>query len=272
MAWDATLELAYARQGLRTVPVMRRHVGPLRVQKHFHPEASGLCQHVLIHPPAGLVGGDRVTLDVSVGPSAEVQLTTPGAAKVYRSAGPEAVQTLTARVAAGGWLEWIPQETIAFDGARARLGCRFELAPGARLLAWDILVLGAAEPFVEGDVRQALDVCVDGVPALADAVRYDVALRASALGLGGARVTAVLVAVGAEGDLGAGLVEGCRALEASEREARARVTRIGDQPMLVGRWLGSSVERARRWLVSLWRLLRPSLGGGVVVPPRIWST
>jgi urease accessory protein len=269
MAWDATLELAYARQGVRTVPVTRRHTGPLRVQKHFHPEANGLCQHVLIHPPAGLVGGDRVMLDVAVGVDAAVQLTTPGAAKVYRSDEAAAVQTLAARVEGGGWLEWLPQETIVFDGARARLECGFELAPRARLLAWDILVLGAATPFVDGDVRQAFEVRVAGVPVLSDSVRYDAALCASPLGLGGARVSAVLVAFG---DVAAGLVEACRALESSGPDGRARVTQFGDQPMLVGRWLGSSVERARRWLVSLWRLLRPSLGGGEALLPRIWST
>ena len=254
------------------MPVTRRHTGPLRVQKHFHPEASGLCQHVLIHPPAGLVGGDRVALDVTVGVGAAVQLTTPGAAKVYRSAGPEAVQTVAASVEAGGWLEWIPQETILFDGARARLECGFDLEPRARLLAWDILVLGAATPFVDGDVRQALEVRIAGVPVLSDAVRYDAALRASPLGLGGSRVSAVFVAVGEPAELGTELVASCRALESNASDGRARVTRMGEHPMLVGRWLGSSVERARHWLVSLWRLLRPSLGGGAALPPRIWST
>jgi len=70
---------------------------------------------------AEMVGGDELTLEVKTGRNAAALLTTPGAAKWYRSAGPRARQSLSFEVA--GVLEWLPQETIVFDGARAELEC-----------------------------------------------------------------------------------------------------------------------------------------------------
>ena len=63
--WLAQLDLAYERRDDRTVPSLRRHVGPLRIQKHFEPE-PGLCEHVIVHPPAGIAGGDRLDINVTV--------------------------------------------------------------------------------------------------------------------------------------------------------------------------------------------------------------
>ncbi|PZR01464.1 MAG: urease accessory protein, partial [Flavobacterium psychrophilum] len=53
-SWPAELELAYARHGERTTPVQRRHLGPLRVQKHLYAEGPEVCQHIIVHPPGGI--------------------------------------------------------------------------------------------------------------------------------------------------------------------------------------------------------------------------
>jgi hypothetical protein len=92
--WDARLALAFARVGERSVMTHREHRGPLVVQKALHPEGPGVCQCVIVHPPAGIAGGDRLWLDVALGRDSFVQLTTPGAAKWYRSAGRSASQSL----------------------------------------------------------------------------------------------------------------------------------------------------------------------------------
>ncbi|WP_175573293.1 urease accessory protein UreD, partial [Pseudomonas aeruginosa] len=87
-AWHAQLELAYARAGDATRPVTRRHAGPLRVQKHLYAEGPEVCQHILVHPPGGIAGGDSLAFDVRLGERAWAQLTSPGAAKWYRAACP----------------------------------------------------------------------------------------------------------------------------------------------------------------------------------------
>lgn len=53
-SWLAELELGYGRFGDSTRPTLRRHVGPLRVQKHLYAEGPEVCQHIIVHPPGGL--------------------------------------------------------------------------------------------------------------------------------------------------------------------------------------------------------------------------
>lgn len=81
LAWHARLELAYTCADDATHPVVRRYVGPSRAQKHLYAEGLEVCQHVLVYPPGGTVGGDSLAFDVRLGEHAWVQFTSPGAAK-----------------------------------------------------------------------------------------------------------------------------------------------------------------------------------------------
>jgi|SRR5882724_3441044 len=133
-SWKASLSLAFARQGERSVLVGRAHDGPLVVQKPLYPEGADVCHAIIVHPPGGIAGGDELALDVDCAPQSHAVLTTPGAGKWYRSSGAWARQSLDFKVA--GTLEWLPRETIVFDGAIAELDTRVELAEGARFIGW----------------------------------------------------------------------------------------------------------------------------------------
>ena len=100
VGWDAALTLGLS--SATAAPCWRReHAGPLVVQKALHPEGDGVCQAIVVHPPGGIAGGDRLTLAIDVGARAHAQLTTPGAAKWYRSAGAAARQSVEAACGAG---------------------------------------------------------------------------------------------------------------------------------------------------------------------------
>ncbi|HOI65704.1 MAG TPA: urease accessory protein UreD, partial [Thiomonas arsenitoxydans] len=90
----------------------------------------------------GLVGGDILDIDLSVQEGAHALVTTPGAGRFYRSTGAPARQTLEARLAPGARLEWLPLETLAYNDCLGENRSRFHLAPGAELMAWDLLALG----------------------------------------------------------------------------------------------------------------------------------
>jgi urease accessory protein len=119
--WLAELDLGFAPRGSRTVLARRRHRGPLAVQRPFHPEGD-VCHVYLLHPPGGVVAGDRLAIRVAADPGAEALLTTPAAGKFYRSEGPVARQTVALEIGEGASLEWLPQETILYPGRAGR--CR----------------------------------------------------------------------------------------------------------------------------------------------------
>lgn len=278
-AWVGELALGYECRAGRTVPVERRHAGPLRVLKHFHPEPGGMLQHIVVHPPGGVASGDDLRVTLTLGPGAEVQMTTPGATSWYRAragaddaATPDATQRFAARLDAGAVLEWLPQPTILFDGARARVETRFELAADARLLAWDIVALGrraGALPFSHGALRYQVRVERGGRPIHHERLTLDAdsPLRDSPLGLGGADVFGAFLV--AAPDLPPPLVAACRAETVPDGQ-RAATTQLPG--VFVARFLGTSTEAAHAWFRRLWTLVRPEVLGRPATPLRIWST
>ncbi len=269
--WEAHLDLGFERDGERTVLARRVHAGPLRVQKALYPEGRDVCQAIIVHPPGGIVGGDRLALDVAMGPGARAQVTTPGAAKWYRSAGDGAFLRTRLKLAAGAVLEWLPLETLVFDGAVAAIDTRIELGRGARFIGWDVVALGrtaSGERFERGGYRQSVELHQDGELAWCERVVLaggSAALQSGAI-LANAPVFGTMIAAGAEID--DGLVATCRAI-GGPGEPWA-VTRIAH--VLVARVRGDSAIGARTHLARLWTALRPAFLGRAAVPPRLWST
>jgi urease accessory protein UreH len=83
MSWHAHLSLNYRRDAERTL-VHDRHTGPLRVLASLYPEGPAICHNVLVHPPGGIVGGDVLELELTLGEQSHALLTTPGATRFYR--------------------------------------------------------------------------------------------------------------------------------------------------------------------------------------------
>lgn len=267
-SWHAELELAYARFGGCTRPVQRRHLGPLRVQKHLYAEGPEVCQHIIVHPPGGIAGGDRLNISARVEADAWAQITSPGAAKWYRAAGP-AYQRLDLKVAAGATLEWLPQETIVYSAAQAELTTAIELEGDARLFYWDVVALGrpaSGERFDLGHFQAHLDIRRDGRLLWHERQRLsgNDGLLDSPIGLDGHPVFATLLV---SGEIDAELLERCRSLG---HEVRGDLTQLPG--LLVARCLANEALLARAWLIELWRLLRPALLGREAQPPRIWNT
>ncbi len=160
MTWHARLELQLRRDGARCI-AHARHEGPLRVLKSLYPEGDAICHQVLVHPPGGIVGGDRLDIVLSLGPGAHAVITTPGATRFYRSAGDTSLQQVRAELADAARLEWLPLEALAHSGCLGVNRARFALAPGAEMIGWDLLALGApaaGEAFVAGRFEQQLEV------------------------------------------------------------------------------------------------------------------
>jgi len=270
--WQAELELGFVRRGESTVLARRRHVGPLAVQKPLYPEGEAVCHAIVLHPPAGIAGGDELRIGVEVEAGAQALLTTPGAGKWYRSDGRLARQDIEIKVSPGGTAEWLPQETIVFDGAQAAMRTDVQLGAGARYLGWEILCLGrsaSGERFGRGSLQLSTRIAREGRLLWAEqgALEGGSPWLQSAAGFAGRTVSATLLAAGAPVD--AALIAACRAIE-TEADVRCGVTALPD--LVVARWLGDSGEAARDWLEGIWQRLRPAFIGREAQRPRIWNT
>ena len=273
LAWQARLGLRFSRREAATILSHREHSGPLRVQKPLYPEGAAVCQVIILHPPSGVAGGDELEIDARVERGAHALLTTPGAGKWYCSSGAWASQALYSAVEDGGLLEYLPQETIVFNGARARLTATVDLAVGARFIGWDVLCFGrraCGERFDRGALRLETRVQQAGRPIWLERGQLEGGgeLLDSSAGLAGFSVSGTLLAVGP--GMGTDLLAGCRKISVLEAGARHGVTQLPD--ILVARYLGHSSEAARHWFAALWRLLRPVLIGLEAQLPRIWNT
>lgn len=269
--WQAQLRLGFTDRAARTVLSERLHYGPLQVQRPFYPE-GGVCHVYILHPPGGVVGGDQLTLDVTLKPQAHALITTPAAGKFYRSAGPSAIQQQRLQVATAALLEWLPQENIVYQGARLTTTTIVELADAARFIGWDILCLGrpaAGEGFATGEVRPHLEIRRAAQPLYRERARYSGGspLLAAPWGLAGQPVIGTLLAVGAPS---AALAAVRTVLSDAAAETVCAVSDC--EGVLVCRYRGPSAEQARRLFIRIWQVLRPLVADRPACVPRIWNT
>ncbi|MEM8657339.1 MAG: urease accessory protein UreD [Pseudomonadota bacterium] len=99
---------------------------------------------VVINTAGGVTGGDRFGFDVRVGADAQASVASQTAERAYRAAEGEAQITTRLAVGAGGALDWLPQETILFEGSALIRQIEVDLAEDARLLMVEAVVLGRA--------------------------------------------------------------------------------------------------------------------------------
>jgi urease accessory protein len=245
-SWKASLSLGFRNIDRKTVLAEKRSDGPLVVQKALYPEGPERCHAIVVHPPGGIAGGDELALEVRSESDANALLTTPGAAKWYRSAGAWARQSL--RFEVEGSLEWLPRESIVFDGALADLRCDIALKEGARYVGWEVVCLGR---FARGKVKLDTRIRQGGRMLFIEKGEIEGGgrLMRSPAGLGGRSVFGTFIATSTEKIS----VEG------------VATTRLPG--LLIGRYLGDSSEEALRAFTRLWKALRPS-----AVEPRIWAT
>jgi urease accessory protein len=282
--WLGRLSLELSRTEHGTQLSRSSHEGPLRIQRVLKPEGNE-CPHIyLLHPPGGVVGGDRLHTSVELGAFAQVLLTTPAAQKLYRSQGASAEVSNQLRLGQGARLEWLPSETLAFSAAQARISTRVELAADAAFIGWDIACYGMparSESFDAGRVVTRFELFRGETPlaiesfdlgeahGVSDAAR-SAELLGGAFALRGQPVVANLYAVPARGAIEPGLVD--RVREAIGEPARGLCSVSSLQDLLVVRALGPNVEGVRDSLIRAWHVLRPVIVLREAITPRIWAT
>lgn len=243
------------------------------MQRPFYPEGDTVCHAYLVHPPGGIVGGDELMVRIDVTDAGHALITTPAAAKLYRSAGPRARIEQDLTVSNSSTLEWLPQETIAFERSSTSVRTRVVLEEGARFVGWDIIALGrpaSGEGFELGWFDQRLEVRRAGEALINERLTLTGGgpELAAPWGLAGFDTSATLVAVHPDA-VDPGLIELLRdGLAASSVYAAVSVV----SGALVVRLLTNGARQSLDTLTGVWRIIRPVLLDRPAEIPRIWAT
>jgi urease accessory protein len=276
--WYAKLELGFSKQVNRTVLQHRKHSGPVRVQKMLWPEKTGICHAIIVHPPAGIAGGDHLTFDMRVEDDAHALVTTPGAGKWYKTNGKQAYQHIHIQVKQNAVFEWLPQETMLFDGANASSETLIQLDETASFIGWDMLVIGRQarqEIFSTGAYKNQFKLCRDQQLLVADTLSFKGNDRwlSSCLGMHGRAVMGSFWAVPPEHFRASSVLEEHIDLI---RELMMRMnvpvtlTLLGD--VICARYLGNNVRHCHDAFAAIRAKLRRYWFDLDEEFPRIWRT
>ncbi len=228
------------------------------------PAVGDVFEAALVTTSGGLVGGDRLAIAVHAGRDARILVSPQAAEKVYRSTGADCRIEVALTAEHGSWLEWLPQETILFEGARLDRMSAIEADADARVLAGEIVVfgrIGRGERFSRGFLRDGWQVRRNGRLVWADALllEHDIARQIDhPAGLAGAvaAATAIYVAPDAAEHL------------AAARDLGALATVVNG--VLVMRWLKKDARAVRAEFGAIWSGFRAAVAGLPRRLPRLW--
>jgi urease accessory protein len=245
---------------------------PLRVLFPV-PELGDPLQAAMVTTSGGLVGGDRLDISVCLGARAAAHVTASAAEKIYRSLGPTTVIRQRLAVDRKAVLEFLPPETILFEGARLRRETMVDLAPGARFLGGDIIVFGRrarGESFTRGFLHEVWEIRQGGELVWGDTLHLDEEMAASVDDLacfaGAAGFATLILAPQRKAD---DFLDAARAVQAAAKGAlRAGITAVAG--LLIARWLAADAFVLRRAYAELAGHWRAAALGYPCRMPRLW--
>ena len=269
-SWQGRLQLTYCHDRGKTQAIRHQGIAPLKVQRSFYPEGDAICHNIILHTAGGIVGGDDLQIDIELQPASQAVITTAAASKIYGSNGKLATQAIVQNVDADASLEWLPQETIIFNGAIFRQHLQVNLAPTATWLGWEISRFGrtaSGEKFTSGDWKSATAVYRERKPVWIDRqwLRGDELVN-SPHSLAGYPIVGSLAWI--DRPVCKDLVTEIRSLFDGE-PSKIGVTRLTEG--LLCRYRGDSTTEVRHWFTAVWHLLRQSFLDSKPISLRVWQ-
>ncbi len=271
---EGIAEIGFAQSGGVTRLTHLYQRDPLRVL--FPTPADGDPPlAVLLTTSGGLLGGDELDIGIRLAEGAAAHVTASAAEKVYRSIGPTTVIRQSLSVASGATLEFLPLETILFEGARLARETTVELDRDAGFLGGDIVVFGRrarGERFTRGFLREVWQVRRGGRLVGGDALHLenDVAgiIADPACFDGAAAFATMILAPGGRGP--SGLLESAREIQSAARtsDLRAGITAVSG--LVIARWLAADATALRRAYADLACHFRCEAMGLPPRLPRLW--
>jgi urease accessory protein len=141
---NGLLRLGFELRGARTILADLDRRTPFMAQRALYPEQSlpDLAWLFIITTSGCVLQGDRLALEVSLGPQARAHVTTQSATKIHTMDANYAVQTQHICLADGAYLEFMPDPLIPHRRARFLSDTRISLPETATLLYSEIIQPG----------------------------------------------------------------------------------------------------------------------------------
>jgi urease accessory protein len=258
------LDVTLRRRGAETVLAGLRQEGCLKA-RFPRGGAAGWCDVVMLNSSGGVAGGDRLALNLRLRPGARACLAAQAAERFYRALPDSAPARVATAITldAGAAAEWLPQETILFDGAALERRLDVAMPADGWFLGVEQFVFGRAamgETMRHGLLRDTIRIHRAGYLLLHDAMRLagDIAATLARPAVAaGARAVATLVLVAPDAE--ARLADVRSALEGTEAGASAW------DGMLLARLLAADAAALRRMVSAALAVLR-----GPRSLPRVW--
>jgi urease accessory protein len=224
--------------------------------------AGAACEAVTLNIGGGVAGGDVLSTRIELAAGAQVSIASQAAERIYRALAEPAEITTHIAVGQGASLEYLPQETILFDGFALRRALDISLAADAAYLGVEGLVFGRlamGEAVQAGSLRDRITLRRDGRLVFQDMTRLqgNIAAQLTRKAIAdGATASASLLYAGPEAKLDA--------LRLALGQANAGATCI--EGVIFARILAPDGATLRRTVISALNVLR---GGRPL--PRVWQ-
>jgi len=143
---------------------------------------------VLINTSGGVTGGDRFRTEIAADDGATVTVTTQTAERAYRAQPGQTGRVDTVlRIGAESRMNWVPQETILFNGCNFARRLTVELGEDAKALVVEPVVFGRSamgESVTAGTFDDRIEIRFGGRPIFLDRTRLDGDVAATLAGPG----------------------------------------------------------------------------------------
>jgi urease accessory protein len=271
---DGVAEIGFGRRDGLTGLTHLYQRDPLRVLFPA-PAAGDPPLAVIVTTSGGLVAGDQLEIAVTLAPGTAAHVTASAAEKVYRSTGRTTTVSQSLSIGAGAALEFLPPETILFDGARLRRETHIDLAPGSAFLGGDIVVFGRrarGERFTCGFLREVWEVRREGELVWGDALHLedDVAsIVAHPACFDGAAAFATMILAPPNQDPRR-FLECARAVQSAGATIGLRTGVTAIRELVIARWLAADAAMLRLAYADLACHFRSAALGLPPHLPRVW--
>ncbi|MEP1384566.1 MAG: urease accessory protein UreD [Paraglaciecola sp.] len=284
--WLASLDLELGHSEHGTQLTRTKRSGPLTIQKAFYPEGRDCAHLYLLHPPAGIVSGDKLNVGIDVQDNAHTLVTTPGANRFYRArtdlsiGDPNQTQVTQITLGGGAKCEHFPLETIVYNQADGINNVEVRLQKNSMYCGWDMTCLGlpsSSESFTGGSFTQLNTLYCDDILLYHDRVQIDPTsqIQQHDAGLANNTVFGTFLAYASDEQVSKAtrteLIEQLRDV-VEQHNANSLISITDIRQLLVIRYLGQQAHQCKDLFIALWKLIRPIYIEKHAIQPRIWFT